>query len=105
MHMYYFFKTLFGYPELAGCNIIVRKEIFLSAGGFKEPPNSLGMDKIFSDSLIYLSRKNKKGKIKTLNFVSVLTSGRHLTVERSLKRISQYHTKKEIYYELAKKIE
>ncbi len=105
MHAYYFFKTLFGYPELSGCNIIVRRAIFFKAGGFKEPPNSLGMDKVFSDSLIYLSRKLKKGKIKTLNFTSVLTSGRHLSVERSVKRIRQYHTKKDIYYDLAKKIE
>ena len=86
------------------CNIIVRREIFFKAGGFKQPPNSLGIDKVFSDSIIYLIRKLKKGKLKTLNFISVLTSGRHLTVRRSLKRINQYVTKKEIYYELAKKI-
>jgi glycosyltransferase involved in cell wall biosynthesis len=104
MHAWYFFKNLFGYPELSGCNIIVRKDIFFKAGGFKQPPNSLGMDKIFSDSLMYLIRKIKKGKIKTLNFISVLTSGRHLTIERSLKRISQYYSEKEKYYELAKKI-
>lgn len=105
MHSWYFFKNLFGYPELSGCNIIVKKDIFFKAGGFKQPPNSLGIDKVFSDSLIYLIRKIKKGKIKTLNFISVLTSGRHLTIERSLKRISQYSSKKDIYYELAKKIE
>ena len=105
MHLYYFFKTLYGYPELSGCNIIVRKDIFLKAGGFKQPPSSLGIDKVFSDSLIYLSRKQKRGKIKTLNFVSVLTSGRHLNIHRSLKRISQYHSKKDIYYKLAKEIE
>ncbi len=104
MHMWYFFKTLYGYPELWGCNIIVRREIFFKAGGFKQPPNSLGIDKVFSDSIIYLTRKLKKGKIKTLNFISVLTSGRHLTARRSLKRINQYVTKKEIYYELAKNI-
>ena len=104
MHLYYFFKTLYGYPELSGCNIIVRRDIFFKAGGFKQPPNSLGIDKVFSDSLIYLSRKQKRGKIKTLNFVSVLTSGRHLNIHRSLKRISQYHTKKDIYYQLAKEI-
>ncbi|MFX1275396.1 MAG: glycosyltransferase [Promethearchaeota archaeon] len=105
MHLYYFFKTLFGYPELSGCNIIVRKDIFLKAGGFKQPPNSLGIDKVFSDSLIYLIRKMKKGKIKTLNFISVLTSGRHLNMRRSLKRISQYHSEKDLYNQLAKKVE
>ena len=105
MHLYYFFKNLFGYPELSGCNIIVRKDIFLKAGGFKQPPNSLGIDKVFSDSLIYLIRKMKKGKIKTLNFISVLTSGRHLNMRRSLKRISQYHSEKDLYNELAKKVE
>ena len=104
VHLWYFFKNLFGYPELSGSNIIVRKDIFFKAGGFKQPPYSLGIDKVFSDSLIYLIRKIKKGKIKTLNFISVLTSGRHLTVRRSLKRISQYSSKKDIYYELAKKI-
>ena len=103
-HLYYFFKTLFGYPELSGSNIIVRKDIFFKAGGFKEPPNSLGIDKVFSDSLLYLKRKLKRGKIKTLNFISVLTSGRHLNFSRSLKRVSQYHSKKDIYYELAKEI-
>ncbi|MFX0186356.1 MAG: glycosyltransferase family 2 protein [Candidatus Hodarchaeota archaeon] len=102
MHLWYFFKSLLGYPELSGTNIIVRKDIFYKVGGFKQPPNSLGIDKVFSDSLIYQIRKIKKGKIKTLNFISVLTSGRHLTVRRSLKRISQYHLKKDIYYKLAK---
>ena len=103
MHLYYFLKSLLGFPELAGCNMLVRREIFLKTGGFKSPPNSLGIDKVFSDSLIYLTRKMKKGKVKTLNFTSVLTSGRNLTIKRSLKRISQYFSKKEIYYALAKK--
>ncbi len=105
MHLWYFLKNLFGYPELSGSNIIVRKDIFFKAGGFKQPPNSLGIDKVFSDSLIYLIRKMKKGKIKTLNFISVLTSGRHLNMRRSIKRISQYKSQKDIYYELAKEIE
>ena len=105
MHLYYSLKSLLGYPELAGCNMIVRREIFLKTGGFKSPPNSLGIDKVFSDSLIYLIRKMKKGKVRTLNFVSVLTSGRSLTIKRSLKRINQYFSKKDIYYELAKKDE
>jgi len=104
MHIYYLLKTLFGFPELSGSNIIIRRDIFLKTAGFKSPPNSLGIDKVFSDSLIYLIRKMKKGKIKTLNFVSVLTSARHLTIKRSLKRISQYSSKKDIYYTLAKKI-
>ncbi|MFX0104607.1 MAG: glycosyltransferase family 2 protein [Candidatus Hodarchaeota archaeon] len=105
MHLWYFFKNLFGYPELSGTNITIRKEIFFKAGGFKQPPNSLGIDKVFSDSLIYLIRKMKKGKIKTLSLISVLTSGRHLNIRRSLKRVSQYFSKKDIYYDLAKKIE
>jgi len=103
MHLYYFLKSLLGYPELAGCNMIVRREIFLKSGGFKSPPNSLGIDKVFSDSLIYLIRKMKKGKVRTLNFVSVMTSGRYLTIKRSYKRINQYFSKKDIYYALAKK--
>ena len=103
MHIYYFLKSLLGYPELAGCNMIVRRKIFLKSGGFKSPPNSLGIDKVFSDSLIYLTRKMKMGKVRTLNFVSVMTSGRYLTIKRSYKRISQYYSKKDIYYTLAKK--
>lgn len=103
MHLFYFLKSLLGYPELAGCNMIVRRDIFLKTGGFKTPPNSLGIDKVFSDSLIYLTRKMKKGKVRTLNFVSVLTSGRNLTLRRSYKRIRQYISKKDIYYALAKK--
>jgi hypothetical protein len=103
MHLYYFLKSLLGYPELAGCNMIVRREVFLKSGGFKSPPNSLGIDKVFSDSLIYLTRKMKRGKVRTLNFVSVMTSGRYLTIKRSYKRISQYYSKKDIYYTLAKK--
>ena len=103
MHIYYFLKSLLSYPELTGCNIIVRRDIFLKSGGFKSPPNSLGIDKVFSDSLIYLIRKMKRGKVKTLNFISVITSGRHLTIKRSYKRINQYFSKKDIYYALAKK--
>ena len=106
MHLYYFFKTLLGYPELIGCNIIVRRDIFSKVGGFKQLPEKLiGIDKVFSDSLIYLSRIMKKGKIKTLNFVSVLTSGRFLSTRRSLGRIAQYHKKKDIFYNLAKDID
>jgi glycosyltransferase involved in cell wall biosynthesis len=104
IHPWYFFKTVFGYPELCGCNTVVKKEIFEKVGGFKEPPNFLGADKVFSDSLIYLIRKEKKGKIKTLNLISVLTSGRNLKLKRSFKRINQYFTMKDEYYELAKKI-
>ena len=104
IHPWYFFKTLFGYTELCGCNTIVRKEIFDKIGGFKEPPNLLGADKVFSDSLIYLIRKEKRGKIKTLNFISVLTSGRNLKIKRSFKRINQYFTMKKEYYDLAKDI-
>ncbi len=102
-HIYYFFKNLFGYPELTGMNLIVRKKIFYKAGGFKNPPNSLGIDKVFTDSLLYLKRKLKRGKIKTLNFLSVLTSGRHLTINRGMKRLNQYFKKKDIYYHLATK--
>jgi glycosyltransferase involved in cell wall biosynthesis len=105
IHLWYFFKTFYGYPELSGTNMIVRRDIFFKAGGFKQPPNSLGIDKVFSDSVIYLIRKLKRGKIKTLNFLSVLTSGRHLTAKRSFKRINQYFSQKDIYYELAKKDE
>jgi cellulose synthase/poly-beta-1,6-N-acetylglucosamine synthase-like glycosyltransferase len=105
MHLYYLLKSLLGYPELAGCNMIVRREVFLKTGGFKTPPNSLGIDKVFSDSLIYLTKKIKKGKVRTLNFVSVLTSARNLTIKRSYKRFNQYLLKKDIYYELAKKDE
>ncbi|MFX1502707.1 MAG: glycosyltransferase family 2 protein [Promethearchaeota archaeon] len=103
MHLYYFLKTLFRYPELIGCNIIVRRDIFLKVGGFKQlPSNLIGIDKVFSDSLIYLRKKIKKGKIRTLNFASVLTSGRSLSTRRSLKRINDYRSKKDIYYGLAK---
>lgn len=104
-HLYYFCKSLFGYPELSGTNMIVRRDVFFKSGGFKQPPYSLGIDKVFSDSLIYLIRKLKKGKIKTLTFISVLTSGRNLTVKRSLRRVHQYYSNKDIYHDLAKKIE
>ncbi len=105
MHIWYFFKTLLGYPELIGCNIIVRREIFFKTGGFKQlPPELIGMDKVFSDSLIYLSRKMKTGRIKTLNFVSVMTSGRSLSTRRSIGRIIQYYSKKDIYHNLAKDV-
>ncbi|MFX1390383.1 MAG: glycosyltransferase family 2 protein [Promethearchaeota archaeon] len=103
MHMYYLFKTLLGFPELIGCNIIVRREILLKVGGFKQLPNNLeGIDKVFSDSLIYLKRKIKMGRIRTLNFISVLTSGRTLSTRRSLRRIKDYRSNKEIYYNLAR---
>jgi glycosyltransferase involved in cell wall biosynthesis len=103
-HIYYFLKTLFGYPELTGMNLIVRKEIFHKAGGFKNPPNSLGIDKVFSDSIFYLTKKLDQGKMKTFTLLSVLTSARHLTFDRSMKRIRQYHSKKDIYDNLAKEI-
>jgi glycosyltransferase involved in cell wall biosynthesis len=103
MHIYYLCKSLLGFPELIGCNIIVRRDIFFKVRGFRQlPHNLIGIDKVFSDSLIYLKRKIKRGKIKTLNFVNVVTSGRTLNAQRSLKRIGDYHSKKDIYYNLAK---
>ena len=103
MHLWYFFKTLFRYPELIGCNIIVRRDIFFKVGGFKQlPSNLIGIDKVFSDSLIFLKKRMKRGKIKTLNFISVLTSGRSLNARRSLRRIGYYHSNKDIFYDLAK---
>ena len=105
MHIWYLIKTLIGYPELMGCNITVRREIFLKVGGFKQlPDNLLGIDKVFSDSLIYLTRLMKKGKIKTLNFISVFTSARFLSIHRSLRRIGQYRSKRKVYHNLAKDI-
>jgi len=102
MHIYYFCKSLLGFPELIGCNIIVRRDIYFKVGGFRQlPSNLIGIDKVFSDSLIYLKRKIKRGKIKTLNFVYVFTSGRTLNARRSLKRIGDYRSKKDIYYNLA----
>lgn len=103
MHVFYFLKTLLNVSELMGCNIIVRREIFFKVGGFKQlPSNLLGIDKVFSDSVIHLIRKTKRGKIKTLNFISVLTSGRFLSTRRSIDRIIKYHSEKDIYDELAK---
>ncbi len=103
MHIYYFLKSLFRYPELIGCNIIVRRDIFFKVGGFKQlPENLLGIDKVFSDSLILLRNTMKKVKIKTLNFISVFTSGRTLNARRSLRRIREYRTNKDIFYTLAK---
>ncbi|MHA1884792.1 MAG: glycosyltransferase family 2 protein [Promethearchaeota archaeon] len=103
MHVFYVFKTLVGYPELMGCNINVRREVFFKIGGFKQLPSKLlGIDKVFSDSVIYLTRKLKKGKVKTLNFISVFTSGRFLSARRSARRIVHYHTEKDVYYDLAK---
>ncbi|MBY9018510.1 MAG: hypothetical protein KGD66_06740, partial [Candidatus Lokiarchaeota archaeon] len=75
----------------------------IKAGGFKQlPQNLVGIDKVFSDSLIYLTRKMKKGKIRTLNFISVFTSGRRLSIHRGLERVSLYRLKKDVYYDLAK---
>lgn len=85
-------------------NLAVRKPIFERVKGFKKPPNALGIDKTFSDSILYLTKLLNEGKIKTLNYLSVLTSSRHLTVERSIKRVKQYFSEKETYRELAKDI-
>ncbi|MFW9773656.1 MAG: glycosyltransferase family 2 protein [Candidatus Thorarchaeota archaeon] len=102
MHIFYFIKTQLKVAELMGCNIIVRRDIFFKVGGFKQlPSNLLGIDKVFSDSLIHLIRKTKKGTIKTLNFISVLTSARFLSTRRSIDRIIKYHSEKEIYDKLA----
>ena len=102
MHIYYFCKSLLGFPELIGCNIIVRRDTFFKVRGFRQlPSNLIGIDKVFSDSLIHLIKKINRGKIKTLNFVYVFTSGRTLNARRSLKRIGDYRSKKEIFYNLA----
>jgi len=100
-HLYYFLKYHFGYPELSGCNIVVRRDIFFKVGGFKNPPNSWGLDKVFSDSILNLIRITKFGKIKTLTSISVLTNARKVSIIRGLKRYYNYNTKYDIYSELA----
>ena len=104
INLFYFMRTLLRYPELSGCNIIVRRDIFLKIGGFKNPPKSYGIDRVFSDSILFLIKKIKYGKIKTLTFLSVLTSGRKLSIKRGLSRYYQYHSKKKVYSELTSNI-
>ncbi|MHA1309539.1 MAG: glycosyltransferase [Candidatus Helarchaeota archaeon] len=102
-YLYYFIRYLFGYPELAGCNIIVRRNIFFKVGGFKNPPKSWGIDKIFTDAILYYIKKTGFGKVKTLSSIHVLTSGRKVSIKRGLERVYQYQTNKELYSNLAKK--
>jgi len=105
LFLYYTARMFLGYPELAGCNISVRKDIFLKVNGFKDPPKSWGIDKVFSDSVLFLIKKLKFGKIKTINSIHVLTSARRVSIKKGLKRYIQYHKKKEVYSDLAKDIE
>lgn len=102
-HIYYVMRYLLGYPELAGCNIVVRRRIFHEVGGFKNPPKGWGVDKTFSDSVIYYIKKVKYGKIKTLTLTNVKTSARKVSVGRGLKKFYQYQNKKKLYADLARK--
>ncbi|MHA1270206.1 MAG: glycosyltransferase family 2 protein [Candidatus Helarchaeota archaeon] len=100
-HIYYTAKMLFGYPELAGCNIIVRRDIFFKVGGFKNPPKGWGIDKTFSDAILYLIKKEKFGKIRTLSLIHVFTSARKLSIKRGLEKFYQYQKEKKLYTDLA----
>jgi len=102
-HLYYMLKYWFGYPELAGCNIVVRREIFFRVGGFKDPPKSMGIDKVFSDSILNLIRITGYGKIKTLTTMSVLTDARKVSIKRGFKRWYNYASKYKTYSELTAK--
>jgi len=69
------FKSSRGRPELAGCNICVRREAFREIGGFKDVPNE---DTELSIALRELAKKRGAGKIKYLRKPKVLVSGRRI---------------------------
>ena len=102
IYLYYKAKDILNYPELAGCNICVRRDVFFNVGGFKQPPRGWGVDKVFSDSLLYYIRKIKFGKIRIISSFHVYTSGRRVSINRGIKKIKQYKSNWNLYTKLAK---
>lgn len=89
MTMWYLLRDLFNYPELPGCNMCVRREAFFAVGGLPSVPRNLGIDAAFSYELLRLIRKQGWGRIRYLLSPTVLTAARHLSMERSAKRLKQ----------------
>ncbi len=89
MFIYYSLRQVFGYTELTGSNICVRRDIFNEIGGFRQPPK-LGVDMLFCQLVRTHIQKRKRGKIKIFHTLHVETDVRHLETVRSLKRLAQH---------------
>ena len=90
MYMWYVSRNLLRFTEIPGCNICVRKDVFYEVGGFKQPLPNMGMDVSFSFALRALSKRRGAGKLKILRSLVVWTSPRHISAEKSIRRLRNY---------------
>lgn len=90
MCMWYVSRNLLRFTEIPGCNICVRKDVYYEVGGFRQPLPNMGMDVSFSFALRELSKKKGAGKLKILKSLVVWTSPRHVSVEKSIRRLRNY---------------
>jgi len=90
MYMWYVSRNLLCFTEIPGCNLCVRKDVYYEVGGFKQPLPNMGMDVSFGFALRELSKKKGVGKLKILRSLVVWASPRHISVEKSIRRLKNY---------------
>lgn len=90
MYLWYIARNLFRFTEISGCNVCVRRDIYLEVGGFKQPTPTIGVDVAFSYALRELSKKKGTGRLKIFKSLVVWTSPRHTSLKKSIKRIKNY---------------
>jgi glycosyltransferase involved in cell wall biosynthesis len=89
MYLWYIARNLFHFTEIPGCNVCVRRDVYLEVGGFKQP-TQIGVDVAFSYALRELSKKKGTCRLKIFKSLVVWTSPRHISAKKSIKRIKNY---------------
>lgn len=72
---YFGISNLFGFTKIPGCNLAIKREIFVEVGGFKDIPNE---DSALCTALKMLSKKRGYGKIKYIRKPVILSSPRKI---------------------------
>jgi len=77
------------FSEIPGCNFCVRRDIYFKVGGFKQFP-SIAVDIALSSAVRELIKRTGRGRMKILRSIIVLTSPRHISLERSARLVKSY---------------
>jgi len=75
MPRFYDYHSLVGITKLPGCNLWIRRDIFLQIGGFKDIPNE---DSVLSIELKELAKNKGYGRVRYTRLVKVLCSPRKI---------------------------
>ena len=89
MYLWYVFRDFFHFTEIPGCNFCIRKDIYLETEGFRRCA-ALPTDIALSFVVRELIKRKRKGRMKILKSIIVLTSSRRISLKRSTRLVKDY---------------